>query len=64
MQTTPGGCTVEIAHTVFTAVLLAPRRFGFAVVLSGIAICNQHLAKYFCGSHRGYPLNARTGLVV
>ena len=45
VQASPGGCTVEIRHTVFTAVLLAPRRFGFAVVFSGIAICNQHLAQ-------------------
>jgi hypothetical protein len=40
MQAAPRGCTVEIAHTVFTAVLLAPRRFGFAVVFSGMAIGN------------------------
>jgi hypothetical protein len=45
VQATPGGCTVEIAHTVFTVRSLAPRRFGFAVVFSGIAIHNQHLAQ-------------------
>ena len=45
MQASPRGGTVEIAHTVFTAVLLAPGRFGFAVVRSGMAIHNQHLAQ-------------------
>jgi hypothetical protein len=44
VQATPGGCTVEIAHTVFTVRSLAPRRFGFAVVFSGMAIHNQQLA--------------------
>jgi hypothetical protein len=45
VQATPRGCTVEIAHTVFTAVLLAPTCFGFAVVFSSIAIGDQQLAQ-------------------
>ena len=44
VQTPPGGCAVEIAHTVFTVRSLAPGRFGFAVVFSGIAIGDQHLS--------------------
>ena len=44
MQSPPGGCAVEIAHTVFTVRSLAPGRFGFAVVFSGIAIGDQHLS--------------------
>ncbi len=45
MQAAPGGSTVKVAHTVFTAVLLAPGRFGFAVVFSSIAIGDQQLAQ-------------------
>jgi hypothetical protein len=44
MQASPRGGTVEIAHTVFTAVLLAPGLFCFAVIFSGMAIGNESLS--------------------
>jgi hypothetical protein len=40
MPATPGGRAKEIRHPVFTGVLVAPRCFGFAVVLTSKTIGN------------------------
>jgi hypothetical protein len=40
MQAAPWGSTIKIRHAVFTAGLLAPGGFGFAVVFSSKTIGN------------------------
>ena len=45
VQAAPGCRTIKIAHAVFTALCLTPRRFGFAKIFSSKTIGNQTLTQ-------------------